>query len=149
MSKYRLVPCPVGCQGHPAPSGSLNPNYYTNRLFNVGINTDGTLYNPNGYPEDEVRAAVLAADARRHERRSKAARRAAETRADRRQDRVTYIAKRVAAAQQTGPRQHCCVCGRYLTDPESITRGIGSECWQHVLAQISEITRAAREEAQP
>ena len=121
----------------------------TERLFQVGILPDGTLWNPNGYPDDVVRPAIAAAEARRHERRSNAAKRAAETRAERQQDRVRYIAKRVAAAQKTGPRSYCYVCGRHLTDPESITRGIGSECWQHVLAQISEITRAAREEAQP
>jgi protein-arginine kinase activator protein McsA len=112
-------------------------------LYQVGINADGSLWNPNGYPDDMVRAAIAAADSRRHERRSKAAKQAAETRAVRQQDRVGYIAKRVAAAQKTGPRSHCYVCGRHLTDPESITRGIGSECWQDVLAQISEITRAA------
>ena len=43
------------------------------RLFNVGILADGSLYNPNGYPADVVRAAVLAADIRRHERASQAA----------------------------------------------------------------------------
>jgi hypothetical protein len=41
-------------------------------LFSVGILADGSLHNPNGYPEDVVRAALLAADARHHERRSAA-----------------------------------------------------------------------------
>jgi hypothetical protein len=115
------------------------------RLFQVGVLPDGTLFNPNGYPDDVVRTAIAAAEARRHECRSNAAKMAAETRAERQQNRVGYIAKRIAAAQKTGPRTHCYVCGRHLTDPESITRGIGSECWQDVLAQISEITCAARD----
>jgi hypothetical protein len=38
------------------------------------------------------------------------------------------------ADQKTGPRAHCYVCGRHLTDPASISCGIGSECWQDVLS---------------
>jgi len=49
-------------------------------LYNVGRNTDGTLYNPNGYPEDVVCSAVAAAEERRHQRRSTAAKKAGETR---------------------------------------------------------------------
>jgi len=33
-------------------------------LHNVGIRDDGTLINPNGYPETLVREAIEAADAR-------------------------------------------------------------------------------------
>jgi Family of unknown function (DUF6011) len=112
------------------------------RLFQVGILPDGALRNPNGYPDGVVRAAIAAVEARRSERRSNAAKQAAETRAKRQQNRIGYIAQRVAAAQKTGLRSRCYVCGRRLTDPESINRGIGSECWQDVLTQISEITRA-------
>jgi hypothetical protein len=71
MSQYKWVRCPVG-QGHPAPPGTMNIEYYTSRLFDIGINADGSLHNPNGYPPETVRAAVLAVDARRHERRSQA-----------------------------------------------------------------------------
>ena len=39
------------------------------KLFDVGILPDGTLHNPRGYPDEDVRSAVLAADARRRERR--------------------------------------------------------------------------------
>jgi hypothetical protein len=53
------------------------------RMRQVGIMPDGTLYNPNGYPEDDVRTAVIAADARRHERRSQASKDAAVTRRQR------------------------------------------------------------------
>ena len=63
------------------------------RLYDVGILPDGTLRNPHGYPEDIFRAAVQEADARRHERRSKAAEKAAETRARRREKKIHEAAK--------------------------------------------------------
>jgi hypothetical protein len=113
------------------------------RLRQVGILADGSLWNPNNYPEDVVRAACLAELADRHERRSRAAKEAAQTRGKRKQLRVWGTAKRIAAKQQTGPRQHCYVCGRHLTDAESITRGIGSECWQQVLEQVGSILTTA------
>jgi hypothetical protein len=120
-----------------------NPHWdspcHLDRFYRVGIQADGTLHNPNSYPEDAVRAVVLAADARKHERRSQAAKKAATTREARQQQRVWLIAKRLADKQQTGPRGHCYVCGRGLSDPPSIARGIGSECWQGVLDQISSI----------
>jgi hypothetical protein len=112
-------------------------NESNERLFDVGILDDGTLHNPNGYPEDVVRTVVLAADARRHERRSRGAKEAAKTRQQRQQRRTWQIAKRLAEKQQTGPRQHCYICGRHLDDPQSIARGIGSECWQGVLARVA------------
>ena len=64
-----------------------------------GILPDGTLHNPNNYPDDIVRAAVLAADARRHERRSQAAKRAAVTRSKRQERKVYAIAKALAAGE--------------------------------------------------
>ena len=114
------------------------------RLYNVGILPDGTLHNPNGYPEEMVRAAVLAADQRRHEHKSQAAKKAAATRQERQQLKVHIVALRAAAGQGTGPRHHCYVCGRALEDPQSIARGIGSECWQDVLGKIT----AARNKAE-
>jgi hypothetical protein len=53
--------------------------YGDDRLYEVGVLEDGTLHNPRGYPEEIVRAAVLAADTRKHERRSRAAKKAAAT----------------------------------------------------------------------
>ena len=109
------------------------------KLFQVGILSDGTVWNPNNYPEDAVRAAVLAADAHWHECRSEAAKKAAHTRR-RRQEKKTYVAaQRIIARIQTGPRDRCYVCGRGLGDPESIERGIGSECWQDVLTAVERI----------
>jgi hypothetical protein len=48
---------------------------------------------------------------------------------------AAHIIKRASI----GPRHHCYVCGRGLSDPPSTARGIGSECWQDVLHQIEEL----------
>jgi hypothetical protein len=87
-----------------------------------------------------VKAAVEAADARRHERKSQAAKKAAETRARRREKKVYSVVTRLLAADPIGPRINCIVCGRGLTDAQSIDRGIGSECWQDILKGIAERT---------
>jgi hypothetical protein len=108
------------------------------KLYDVGILADGTLYNPRGYPEDEVRAAVLAADAQCRELRSQAAKKAGETRRRRREKKINTIAQ--MDANKIGPRGNCYICGRGLGDPESIARGIGSECWQDVLKLIERIS---------
>jgi len=112
-------------------------------LRNVGILTDGTLHNPHGYPEDIVRAAIKAAEARVHERRSNAAKKAAITRARRQERKILETARRIVANAKIGPRDNCIVCGRGLGDPESINRGIGSECWQDVLNQIERLKQPA------
>jgi len=102
-------------------------------FHDVGVNPDGSLYNPNGYPEDQVRAAVAAAEERRGRRRSEAAGRAARTRRLRR-DRLVYQAvERLRAGGRLEPATQCRICGRGLADQESLDRGIGSECWQTVL----------------
>jgi hypothetical protein len=106
------------------------------RLYNVAILPDGSLHNPNGCPGDIVRAAVMGAEARRHERRSKAAKKAAETKARRRERRVAEAAKKILAGLGIGKRNNCAICGRGLDDPNSVARGIGSECWQDVLAVV-------------
>ena len=110
---------------------------------NVGFEADGTLHNPNGYPTEAVRAAVEATLAHWHMRRSAAAKKAALTRARRREKLVYSAARTIAARQETGPRDHCYVCGRGLNDPDSVKRGIGSECWQDVLSSISRILTPA------
>jgi hypothetical protein len=113
------------------------------KLYDVGILPDGTLQNPHGYPDDIVRAAVVAADARRHERRSAAAQKAGVTRRRRREKRVAEIAARILAGHDIGRRPNCAICGRGLGDPVSIDRGIGSECWQDLLATIENMRSAA------
>jgi hypothetical protein len=67
------------------------------QLYEVGILLDGTLHNPRGYPDDIVRAAVLAADQRRHEP-------TAVTRA-RRQDKKIYdVAQRLTVQAKKSAR---------------------------------------------
>lgn len=105
-------------------------------LYQVGVDADGSLYNPNGYPADAVRAAVAAAERHEHERRSRSARQAAATRRSRQDKRVYETARRIIAGENFGPRERCCICGRGLADPDSIQRGIGSECWQLILGAI-------------
>lgn len=104
----------------------------------VGILGDGTLYNPNGYPEADVRAAVAAADARRADRRRVGAAKAAETRRRRRALKLYAIVEQLRLGHRYGPRHACVLCGKALSDPPSITRGIGSECWGHVLEQLEQ-----------
>lgn len=115
------------------------------RLYNVGILADGRVHNPNGYPEDIVRESVLAADARRHERRNRAAKKASETRAIRQERKVYDVAHKILAGNKIGPLPNCYICGRGLSDPESIERGIGSECWQDVLQAITKHRRQSQQ----
>jgi hypothetical protein len=110
------------------------PNVPTMR--DVGILADGTLHNPNGYPEDVVRASVLVAVERKRERRSQAAKKAASTRAIRRERKIYEIAKKIGLGHKDGPATHCILCNTELGDPQSIGRGIGSDCWQLVMDKI-------------
>jgi hypothetical protein len=109
------------------------------KLFQVGIWPDGALWNPNGYPDDVVRTAVLAADERKRVRRSNAAKKAAETRRERTEKFVYSVAKRLTEGGRYGPRYRCVICEKHLTDRQSIDRGIGPECWQGVLMRIEEL----------
>jgi hypothetical protein len=108
----------------------------TRALYNVGIFADGTLYNPRGYPEDIVRAAVLAANQRRAQRRSQSAKKAAITRAAGREKKIYEVVEKLQLGHKYGPASHCVVCGKGLGDPESIERGIGSDCWQVILRKL-------------
>jgi hypothetical protein len=106
------------------------------KLYDVGILPDGTLHNPHSYPEDLAHAAVSAADARRYQRCSEAAKKAAVTRRKRQEKRALQTARRLLANSGIGERLTCAVCVRGLADSESIKRGIGSECWGNVLALV-------------
>jgi len=55
-----------------------------------------------------------------------------------RESRIGAMAKRVAEGLKIGPSLHCNVCGRPLDDRDSMIRGIGPECWQHVLDRWAE-----------
>jgi Family of unknown function (DUF6011) len=111
-------------------------------LYSIGWNADGTLYNPNGYPEERARAALEAAEERAHQRRSSAAKKGAETRRKRIEAKVYTVARRIVDGHVYGPSNACVICERGLADTESIERGIGSECWQAVLARIEHRARA-------
>jgi hypothetical protein len=113
------------------------------KLHDVGILADGTLHNPRGYPDDLVRQCVLAADERCRQARSEAAKKAAVTRARRRERKVYIAAEKIVQGHVYGPRAHCVICGKGVSDPPSIERGIGSDCWQDVLKQL-EKRKAAR-----
>jgi len=114
---------------HPGGSGVLR---------SVGILPDGTLHNPNGYPEDLVRAAVEAANERRRKKRSEAAAKAAATRAARRERKVAEVVAKLKAGGHLSPGDYCEICKKHLDDPESVERGIGSDCWQHLLSLLAE-----------
>jgi hypothetical protein len=77
------------------------------KYFNVGLNDDGSIYNPNGYPYALVRAAVEAAEARRHARASAAAQKAAQTRRRRTDELVYRTVERLRAAGSSPPGIHC------------------------------------------
>jgi gas vesicle protein len=113
------------------------------KLYDVGILADGTLHNPRGYPDNDVRSAVLAADARGHELRSQAAKKAAETRRRRRQRKVYDYVAQSLAGHPVGPRGRCVICGRHLSDQQSVERGVGSECWQDVMKLVTRKREAA------
>ncbi len=121
------------------------------RLFSVGILPDGTLWNPNRYPEDLVREAVFEADERRRqkiaENRGRGAKKAAVTRARRREMELLTVAKKMLRDEKIGPALRCVLCFKALTDPLSINRGIGPECWQHVLQRMERV-RASAESAE-
>ena len=106
-------------------------------LYKVGIQADGSLYNPNGYDEAVVREAIRQANERRHARRSAVAKKAAVTRQQRQEKRVYETAQGILARKQYGPRNTCIICGKPVWDGESVERGIGSDCWQNVLESIS------------
>jgi hypothetical protein len=106
-------------------------------LCNVGILADGTLYNPNGYPEDLVRATVLAANKRQRQRRSEGAKKAASTRKARHEKKIYEVVQNLRLGHRYGPADYCVICHKELGDSESIERGIGSDCWQRVVKWLS------------
>jgi hypothetical protein len=139
-------------------------------FYNVGICGGGLLFNPHRYPETEVRTAIKEfrererqkrdqwriehakeieeAREREHQLRSKAAKKAAVTRADRQEERVMDAAKRFIERRGIGQRTHCYICSKHLTDPDSIQRGIGPECWQEILTCIERVKAQRRVSAE-
>jgi hypothetical protein len=113
--------------------------YWETGFDNVGINSDGSLHNPNGYPEEEVRDVVTKALQKYLDCRSSRAKRAAETRRRRVELRVHAAAQRMLEQKQIGPRGASCICARGMSDQVSIGRGIEPECWSRVLDRITTI----------
>jgi len=115
------------------------------QAHDVTLEHDGGKITRLDYRGDFARADVLDVifrDARnRRDRRKAGAKKGAETRQRRRSNRDYTVARKIVEGrfQRSG---NCACCGRPLTDPESIRRGIGPECWEVVKSIIEEITRA-------
>ena len=118
-------------------------------LYKAGLRPDGSLYNPNNYPEDIVRPLVMGVygrgEARKKQRRAEGARKSGATRKRRAEKKLYEIVDRIVAGHTYGPAHTCALCDKDLSDPQSIERGIGSDCWQRVLATIE--LRQCRETA--
>jgi hypothetical protein len=108
-------------------------------LYKIGIYEDRTLRNPRGYPEDQVRTVLARLAEEERMQRSDAAKKAAITRKRRQAKLVIETAKKIVEGAKIGPRSNCVICGRRLGNPESIQRGIGSECWQGVLSETERV----------
>ena len=52
---------------------------------------------------------------------------------------VWQIAQNMLDGRDIGPRSHCAVCRRALDDRASIKRGVGRECWQDILHELTHI----------
>jgi hypothetical protein len=103
---------------------------YDGKIFrNVGLKDDGSLYNPHNYSEETARAAI-AYEAER------IAQQAAATRQRRYQQRIHSIAKQILEEDGIGERHSCALCKKVLTDPISVKRGIGPECWDRVMRAV-------------
>lgn len=100
-----------------------------------------------GFTSGEIVRECFAVLVSSHERRSQSAKRGARTGARRRQL-LVYKAAEALKNNALTPRQRCRICGRGLEDPASIARGIGSECWEQVLAALTQRKEAQREKAE-
>lgn len=105
---------------------------------NVGIEKDGRLINPNNYPADAVMASLYRYGAEKVEGRIQASLRAVATRARRREKLIHEIANGINNGKKYGPRSSCICCEKDLSDPVSIERGLGSECWGHIISAIED-----------
>jgi hypothetical protein len=57
-------------------------------------------------------------------------------RRERREKLIYEAAEAIRARKHIGERHSCYCCQKRMTDPEFIARGIGPECWQHVLDRV-------------
>jgi hypothetical protein len=107
------------------------------RLCDIGTLADGTLHNPNGYPEADVRAAIAYAEEERAKTRREGAAKAAKTRAIRRERDIAALAQLFLSGQGIGRQTRCAVCRKRLDDEASMTRGVGPECWNDLQLRIT------------
>jgi hypothetical protein len=103
---------------------------------NVGVEQDGSLFNPNGYPEDKLRLVIERVFEEKHKRRSAGAKKAAVTRAKRVEAKLYEVVQRLKDGGTFLTAAECEICGKRLDDPQSRARGIGSDCWQRVLDRL-------------
>jgi Family of unknown function (DUF6011) len=108
----------------------------------VGIERDGSLWNPNGYPEERVRPIVEYFVNQKLVQRVAAIKRGVETRKRRRLTRIAEAAHKLRTQAGIGDRLCCYCCNKAFTDPVSIKRGIGPECWEHVVRRMEQQERA-------
>jgi len=108
---------------------------YTDKVIReVTFSADGSVCSSSDSDEITTLRALVTANRRVKQRRSKAAKKAAATRTRRRELKLARVVQRWEdTGLLPGPRYSCALCGRGVTDPESIKRGIGPECWQDVL----------------
>jgi hypothetical protein len=116
----------------------------------VGFYDDGSLYNPDGYPEEAARAYIEPRyaewKAERERRRKEGAVKAVAKRRKRREKLIHQAGAMLLRNEVIGPREACIVCERLLTDAPSIARGIGPECWDTILdwVEVSDKPSAQR-----
>lgn len=123
---------------HIAPDGT------TVRLDGARFeNGRATCDQPDRFTERDVLVAMVSANRRVAERRSKAAHSAAATRKRRHDLKVGRVVEELRWGKKFGPRRDCYICRKPLSDDASRERGIGPECWQGALAVIE--TRRVRE----
>ena len=63
---------------------------------------------------------------------------AVETRKRRKEQRLAEVVRAFLLGKGVGNLTHCAVCDRALSDPESIARGIGSECWPRLMDHVAQ-----------
>jgi hypothetical protein len=124
------------------------PHGDTRVYRNCWIEPTGELHNPNQYPEAEVRAAIEEADIREANRLAGAMKRRVATRKQRRELRIHEVARKILARAAIDEKR-CYICRKKLADLESVARGIGTECWQRVLDEVTKLkTEAAETDSQ-